>query len=1135
MKIALRGRLAAFGPVCILTLASLVCLAPQSATAQVLYGSIVGNVKDTTNAALPGATVTITNQDTNLSRETTTNEAGTYNFVNVLPGPYTVRVTLQGFREFRQTDVPVTVNTVSRLDVALPVGQIAETVTVTGMSPLLQTDKADIHAELKSAEISNLPLNNYRNYQKLIDLVPGATPARFQNAVIDSPARALTTNVNGTARNNNNTRQDGTANIFIWLPHHSVYVAPAETIDTVNISTNSFDAEQGMAGGAAVNVITKSGTNQFRGSAFANHDNSKFQGRNFFLPQDQGVPPGQRNIDGGTLGGPVSRNNVFFFGSWEGTFERVSRFANSTLPDATLRSGDFRGTGTIIYDPLTGNADGTGRTPFLNNVIPDNRISPAAKAMLALVPLPNKPGATSNYFSQSKQHMDRNNYDFKVNWNRSSGHQIWAKYGRMDALVTCDFALGQAGGTGLCDTGAGTGDTTVQMATVGHTWTMRQNVMMDGTFGFNRFDQSVTTPDFGQNFGLDVLRIPGTNGTDPRQGGMPSFQIDGFSNLGNAFGWTPIFRNDRSYTANTNITWVKSQHDVRFGFDIVRHELNHWQPEIGGGPRGHFIFGGGVTALNGGQASTDFNRFAAFLLGLPTEMQKSYQYELMTGREWQYAFYIRDRWQPTSQLTLSYGVRFERYPLMRRQDRGIEQVDWPAALNGQGMFVKLGGRGGNPEDLGIKMKYPWAVPRLGVAYRINEETVVRAGYGMTIDPIPFSRPLRGFFPLTIAQRFIGPNSFQPFASLEQGIPGLVGPDLSAGRIPLDPTADMRTIGPSNEMHRGYIHSWNAVFERRLPGDLVVSAGYVGTASINQIADFDINAAGPGQGQAGRPLFRYGRTGSTLLWDGQFDAHYNSLQLSVNRPFTKGFLVKGSYTLSRAVNQVDESGWASVDYQRPSTSFTLQNLDEWRQAVKDMNEAVAGYDRTHVLQLGFVAQLPFGRNSGSGIGPIIRDWQVNGLISAYTGQPFTPTGPTDSLNAPGNGRQMADLVGSPGSMGSVQLDPNRPSVSLPIYDVNAWRAVTDARFGNSGRNSIRGPGAKNVDLSVFRSFPIGAQAKVEARMEIFNLFNWPVFNNPGSTTGINGGTSSVTSRDFMRITSSLQYLDRQIRFGLRVAF
>ena len=1122
------GRFAAFGP-CILTLALLGWIVPQAASAQVLYGSVVGNVKDSTNATLPGATVVITNKDTNLSREATTNEAGSYNFVNVLPGPYTVRVTMQGFKEFTLSEVPVTVNTVSRVDVTLQVGALAENVLVTGQTSLLQTDKADIHTELKSTEVTNLPLSNYRNYQKLLDLVPGATPARFQNAVTDTPARALTTNVNGTARNNNNTRQDGTANVYIWLPHHSVYVAPAETIDSVNITTNSFDAEQGMAGGAAINVITKSGTNQLHGSAFANHNNSKFQGRNFFLPANQNVPKGHRNIDGGTLGGPISRDHVFFFGSFEGMYESIAFIRNETVPSAALRTGDFNGTGTIIYDPLTGNADGTGRTPFANNTIPSSRISPVAKQLLALVPLPNQSGTTNNFFAPGTQRLNRPNYDFKVNWNRSSAHQIWGKYGRMDAHAPCDFALGAAGGDALCDGGPGKGDTTVQIGTIGHTYTLSNKMLLDGTFGFTRMDQTVTGPDFGQNFGLDVLHIPGTNGSDPRQGGMPWFDINGFTPLGNQYNWEPIYRNDRSYTVTTNLTWLKNQHDLRFGFDLVRHELNHWQPEIGAGPRGRFIFRGGVTALNGGAASNDYNAFASFLLGLPQEMQKSYQYELMTGREWQYAFYLRDRWQASDKLTVSYGVRFERYPLMHRASRGIEQIDWPAALNGQGLFVKLGGLGGNAQDLGIKMKYPWAVPRVGVAYRLDENNVIRAGYGMTIDPIPFSRPLRGFYPLTIAQSFPGINPFTPAATLDQGIPPLNGPDLSTGRVPLDPSADMRSIGPTNEMTRGYIHSWNAVYERKLPGSFIASVGYVGTATVDQIADIDLNASAPGLGQAGRPFYKYGnRVALTSYWDGWLDAHYNSLQVSVNRPFTNGLLVKAAYTLSRAINETDDDGWAGLTFYRPRADLNLSNLDAWRDAAKAMNKALAGYDRTHNLQVGFVAQLPFGRNGqGGAINPVIKDWQLNGILSAYSGTPFNVTAPGDSLNAPGNGTQTADLVGTVNRTGSVELDPSRGTVTMPFYDTSAWKAVTEPRFGNTGRNSVRGPGAHTIDLSIFRNFPFATHSKIEARMEIFNLFNSPVFNNP---------TGNVTSRNFMRITSTPGLVfDRQIQFGLRLAF
>jgi hypothetical protein len=376
---------------------------------------------------------------------------------------------------------------------------------------------------------------------------------------------------------------------------------------------------------------------------------------------------------------------------------------------------------------------------------------------------------------------------------------------------------------------------------------------------------------------------------------------------------------------------------------------------------------------------------------------------------------------------------------------------------------------------------------------------------------------------------VGPNPFVPYAPIDQGIPPLNGPDLSTGRVPLDPAADMRSIGPTNEMNRGYIHSWNAVVERKLPGELIVSAGYVGTASVNQIADLDLNTAGPGQGQAGKPFFRYnGRVGLTSYWDGWLDSHYNSLQVSANRPFTKGLLLKASYTLSRTINETDDTGWAGVDFNRPSADLNLGNLDAWRDAAKAKNKGPAGYDRTHVFQLGFVAELPFGRNGqGGALNPVIKDWQVNGIVSAYTGRPFTVTSSGDTLNAPGN-LQTADLVGTPHQMGSVQVDPDRPNVTLPFYDTAAWKPVTDVRFGNTGRNSVRGPGAHTVDLSIFRNFPFGTRSKLEARWEIFNLFNSPVLNNP---------TGLVTSRNFMRITSTANGLvfDRQMQFGLRFLF
>jgi hypothetical protein len=571
--------------------AALLALAGPS-DAQVLYGSVVGNVVDTSQAAVAGATVVLVNVDTNLARETTTRGDGSYSLVNVLPGTYRVRVTLQGFKEYVKERVPVSANTVARVDVALEVGAITEAITVESERALLQTDSGDLHGELKSKEIENLPLGNYRNYQSLLNLVPGTTPAGFQNAITDTPARALTTNVNGTARNNNNTRLDGTTNVYIWLPHHSVYVAPAETIDTVNISTASFDAEQGMAGGAAVTVLTKSGTNEFHGSGFWLHEDETLRARNFFNKGDK--PDTSRNIGGATLGGPIVKDKLFFFGAWEGHYTTEPSTRTGTVPTAAMRAGDFSAFGTTLYDPATGSGIGTGRTPFPNNVIPADRISPISQELQSRLPMPNRPGTTGNYTDTGLVDFNRDNFDFKLNYNVSSEAQVWAKYSQMNATVYSDMWLGNppdggAGGYGF-GVGSGTGDTKVKLGTLGLTWTVSPSLIVDGTVGATRFDQEVLPPDFGVNYGTDVFGIPGTNGDggsngDPRTSGMPAFVITGFEPFGGIDGWSPIFRNDRSYNVSANATWVKSKHEMRFGVDVVRLELNHWQPELGAGRR----------------------------------------------------------------------------------------------------------------------------------------------------------------------------------------------------------------------------------------------------------------------------------------------------------------------------------------------------------------------------------------------------------------------------------------------------------------------------------------------------------------------------------------------------------------------
>ena len=1094
------------------------------ASAQVLYGSIVGTVLDQSNATVPSATVTIVNSSTGLSREANTDAAGRYLFPNVLPGSYDLTITATGFRPFKQSGVDVTLGAVTRVEAKLELGGVTEQLTIAATVTALQTDKSDVRSEISTRAITTLPLSNYRNYQTLLNLVPGASPAGFQNAVVDSPARALTTNVNGTNRNSNNTRLDGATNVFLWLPHHTVYVAPVESIETVNISTASFDAEQGMAGGAAITVATKSGTNDLHGVAFWYHDNQHLKARNYFLKTPQ-KPKNINNTTGGTLGGPIIRNKLFYFGSFEAFLERSGQAGIWSMPTANVKRGDFSAEPVVIYDPATGTPSGAGRTPFSGNMIPLTRQSAISRRIQEGAPEPNLSGSLNNFFNSGTEAMNRYNSDAKVNYTPATKLAVFAKYSRMDALVNSGFAFGAVGGTGLSRAGVGDGDTMVNIGTTGFTWTFSPTMLLDGTFGYTRFDQSVTGPDYGRNIGSDVWGIPGTNGADIRQSGMPILDFEGYSDWGNIYGWLPLFRNDRSYTYTTNFSKISGAHEFRMGFDLVRHHMDHWQPEISNGPRGYIQFTGGTTAVSGGASPNYLNSYASFLLSQPYQFQKAVQFLLMTNREWQFGWYFRDRWQFNRKLTLNLGLRYEYYPLITRADRGIER--WDPTTN----QVFMGGVGNNPNNVGITTSKKLFAPRIGFAYRFDDNTVIRSGYGITYDPLPFARPLRGLYPATIAATWVGDTSFSAVRTLEQGIPAVPTPDISSGVLALPPSVDMGPRSPwAGELHRGYIQSWNFTVERKLPGDLVGTVAYVGNSTVHQLADLDINAAAPGTGAAGRPLSAtQGRRITANMWDGWLSANYHSFQASLNRQFAKGLFLKGAYTWSKAISMTDDDGWASVTW-------------NWAPVI-GRNRAVAGYDRTHAFSMGYAYELPFGPGkTWAESGPVswlLRGWQTNGVFSAYTGIPFNVTASSASLNAPGNG-QMADLVisGKPTKLGGIGSGD-------PFYDPAAFRQVTDVRFGTLGRNVLRGPGMINLDLSLFRTFALTERFKMEFKAESFNFSNTPKFANPAANASnmrVNPDGSIQSLGDFMQITSTITSsyggavsVDRQFRFGLRLSF
>ena len=1164
-------------PVCALLVVALTCVYPLHA--QVLYGSLTGTVKDQSGAVIPGATVTITNSQTGQTREGTSDTSGTYSILNVLEGTYDLSIKMTGFRNYVEKGIVISINRVTRANVSLQVGQVTETVTVEASAAALQMSKSDVSTSLESRAVENLPLSNYRNFQTLINLVPGATPGRFQNAEADTPERALSNNVNGQQRGANNTRVDGSADILVTMPHHAVYIPPVESIEEVNVSTNNYDAEQGMTGGAAVTVATKSGTNEFHGSLFGFHNNSAT--RAFTWDEHRaGVtkkPKTIQNINGGSIGGPIKKDKLFFFADYEGLFERANRsrfqsvvpkkyfngdlssFLGDPILDAsghsilvpTTEGGSVPLREGMIFDPYTGNPDGTGRSVISSggaaNVIPPGRLNGPMMKLLNLLPDPNLPeaGDFSNYFVSGTQKLNRSNIDAKVNWNRTKKHQLYFKYSTMVAKFTsAGSSLGAAGGQDIGDGGLGGCHTRTQIGGMGSTYTASSNFLIDATLGWTRFGQACQPLDqiSGVNFGSDVLRIPGTNGPDPREAGMPAFYSN-WSDLGNPEGWNPAFRNDQSYTINANASWIKGTHEIRFGFDFLHHLMNHFQPELGEGPRGAFYFNSGPLALNpsaleetvgfqGGTPDfeTDQASLAAFMMGIAGTSGKSSQYIKMDSLENQYALYIRDRWRATPKLTFTLGLRWELYPNRRRSaGLGIESYD-PTTNE-----ALIGGRGGIPQDNGVGWSKKLFAPRVGFAWQLANNTVIRSGYGITYHSHPWgAQALRGWFPLTVVAVFNGVNGYQPVTTdptyvadgipnaplgPNVGIPSIFGFDINKGRVPLPNAAETGYPAANQLMRRGYIQSWNLIVEHKFPGEMVASIGYVGSRSVRDFAFRNINTGEiPGADVNGQPLYvKFGRTASTRLWDGMLGSNYHSMQVSLNRRMTSGLLLKGAYTWSHAIDMADYSDWTQPRW--------MSNLGWGR------NRANATYNQPQVLQLAYAYEFPFGSGkkwltNGAGKA-VLGGWQLNGIFSAFQGRYFTLSASGSSLGMPepDHGQQTPDQVGPLVYTGCVGSDPG-----CRFFDISSFRPVTDVRFGTVGRNTMRGPGVVNMDTSLFRTFKLTERFDLQFRAEAFNLSNTPHFNNPNGNAN-SGNFGRVTS-----IQTAWGYgRSREFRFGLRVGF
>jgi Carboxypeptidase regulatory-like domain len=873
-----------------------------AAHAQVLYGSLTGTITDSSGAVIPNVSVAITNQGTTDSRTVTTNAQGEYVARDLTPGIYTIAVQQNGsFSGFTQKNIPVEVNRQVRIDATLQPSTVSLEVTVDTAPALLQTETAEVNHEITQSQLAELPITSSqgRNFQALYSLIPGVAAPTEQNSTASNPSRAISINVNGVEDMSNTTRIDGAVNTYGWLPYLVAYVPPADSIQTVNMVTNSFNAEQGVAGGASINVIIKTGTNKFHGSVWEYNQLFNTNARQYVnTPQVQPqVPKNIFNQFGFSIGGPVyipkiltGKNKLFFFQDFERTTRRQLITGQQTVPTTQMLGGDFSQVAatTVLYDPQPG---GVGpylpvgsRPTFLSeygcNCIPAARQSQAAAKMLALLqpisstlPAPSAAALAgqliNDYNGSGTLAYNRNTSDSKVTYNPSDRTSIFGRYSVEPFTVTDPQELGAAGG-GTFDGGQpGAASGRIQNVGLGVSHVISSNLVIDADFGYTRQvsgAQSAVDIAAG-NFGLSTLGIPGTNGPSSLQAGQPVFAFCGtgstngncFSSLGNSNGANPFLFRDNQFTADVNVSWTKGRHAMKFGGTYYHFLLNHFQPTSGSDintPRGGFRFQGALTS-NTASTITDYNALADFLLGLPNNgtglaVAKATQLTNPNSLRWsEYAAYAQDQWSATSKLTVNYGVRYELYPAPYRDKQGVFLLDptLPQTAN-----VVAGGINGNPENAGIDVGKGFVAPRLGLSYRVSERTVVRAGGGLTSDPDSL-RFLRDTFPVDLAQNYAGtstatiavdpsqasaanPNGLP--LTLVNGIPASVFPNFSSGFASL-PISQSTNTAPKN-YRRGYIESWNLFIQQDLGGKFVANIGYVGTHQIRQLAGVTLNAA-----------------------------------------------------------------------------------------------------------------------------------------------------------------------------------------------------------------------------------------------------------------------------------------------------
>ncbi|HYU78364.1 MAG TPA: carboxypeptidase regulatory-like domain-containing protein, partial [Vicinamibacterales bacterium] len=815
--------------ICFAFVLVLLFAAPSASTAwaQAVSATLLGSVTDTSGLATPGVTVTITEVNTSIKLSATTNENGNFVFSSLKDGTYRVESELTGFKKAIRDGIIVQVNTTVRVDLKMEVGTLSESITVVGESPLLQTDRTDTGRIIESTLLQEVPLAFNRNFQGALITVPGATrPHRVHSEFFNSQD-SLSTEVNGQSRLANNVLLDGiddnhkTGLLTVLIPS-------ADAIESVSVTTSNYDAEFGRAGGAVTAVTLKSGTNQLKGSGFLGGYTDATIATNFF---SHTKAPTKVVGEGIALGGPIRRNKIFFFADYQRALDNAGRVQRSIIPPLEFRNGNFSRASTIVYNPFTGNADGTGREPFAGNVIPDSMISPIAKRILALIPAPNIAGAALGQinFEQAYQRKKTTDaFDIKLNQQINDRNALSGRFSYQRPDITDPGIYGIYGGGGKDFNGHGTNLTISTGATFTRTWSA--TLVQEIRGGMTYYHNEAVTDAVGLKTS-DELGIRGVNINDFSDG-ITSIFIGGTTNPGALFS-APVIgfaaslpwdRTERTVEVSTVLTKILGNHSIKWGGNIRHNRDFLLQVQDRLGPRGGFEFNAQQTAIpTDSPAANGFaNAFASFLLDVPSRVGRDLTVVDPGTRHWAVFSFLHDKWQLTQKTTVDLGLRHEYYtPLIGLADKG-GLANYDPATNS----LLVAGYGDVPANLGVKKYFKNFVPRTGISYRVTETSVVRAGYG--ISTIPFPDNSYAFnFPVKQNNDFTAPNTFASApVRMADGFPAPILAEIPAnGIIPANTTLlrSQRYFAVPLDLHEGRLQSWNAAYQRQLPHGFTAEA------------------------------------------------------------------------------------------------------------------------------------------------------------------------------------------------------------------------------------------------------------------------------------------------------------------------